>query len=217
MSKVLITAGATEVPIDRVRAISNIFKGKTGWKIAEYFNKQKHDVTLITSGYHESLSKLRIVEYRTFDDLAAILEREVRTGKYDVIIHSAAISDYAVSNVLVPDEKGTLQAIDNSTKVSSQHPVMYLKLCQTPKLVDLMREPWGFKGKLVKFKLQVAISDPELLEIAKKSINLSKADLLIANCLEWSKERAYLVTPEGNHYGVMRDDLPAVLYKRLLG
>ena len=48
--KVLVTAGATMSPIDKVRAITNIFKGRTGTAIAKYFAKsRRHDVTLITS------------------------------------------------------------------------------------------------------------------------------------------------------------------------
>lgn len=217
MSRVLVTAGSTETPIDRVRSITNIFKGKTGWKIAEYFCDQKEDVTLLTSGYREEKKGLKVLSFRTYDELALILEKEVASEKYDIIIHSAAISDYQVARVLVPDPSNSNPIpIDSSTKVSSQHSRLFLELVPTVKLVDRMREPWGFKGKLVKFKLQVGISDLELLDIAKASVVASKADLLVANCLEWSKERAYLVSPDGNYQGVMRDALPAALYKRLL-
>lgn len=32
--RVLVTAGATQVPIDRVRAITNVFTGRTGTQVA---------------------------------------------------------------------------------------------------------------------------------------------------------------------------------------
>jgi len=46
--KVLITAGSTNVMIDQVRCISNIFKGKTGNAIARFFNDTE-EVTIILS------------------------------------------------------------------------------------------------------------------------------------------------------------------------
>ena len=49
MKRVLITAGATTVPIDKVRAITNIFKGRTGTEIAEFFSKKGCQVILLTS------------------------------------------------------------------------------------------------------------------------------------------------------------------------
>jgi phosphopantothenoylcysteine synthetase/decarboxylase len=35
--RVLVTAGNTSVPIEKVRSIGNIFSGRTGTRIAEYF------------------------------------------------------------------------------------------------------------------------------------------------------------------------------------
>lgn len=212
--KTLVTAGSTQVPIDQVRAISNIFKGQTGWNIAEYFCMEGPrpwkplDVTLLTSNAFRDNAPWITKKYRTFDDLATSLEKEVVNNNYDVIIHSAAISDYQVSRVL--DEN--LQALDKSKKISSQHSKMYLELSQTPKLVDRFRDPWGFKGILVKFKLQVGISDLELIEIAKASRIASQADLIVANCLEWSQERAYII---GSNFitSVTRKELPAKLYQ----
>ena len=49
MKSVLVTAGSTMVPIDKVRAITNIFNGRTGTNIALYFAQQGWNVTLVTS------------------------------------------------------------------------------------------------------------------------------------------------------------------------
>lgn len=215
--KILVTAGSTNVPIDQVRCLSNIFKGRTGTEIAVNLAEKSHNVTLLTSSPKMAQLKccadrLEVISYRTFWELFNAMERAIckRSSKYDVIIHSAAVSDYEVAATCFIDETGQLQTLDSSTKISSDHQELFLKLRPTPKIVDQIRQPWGFRGLLVKFKLQVGISDEELLAIAAKSRIVSGADLIVANCLEWSGERAYLVS-EKLSYSVERQFLPAAL------
>jgi len=209
--KVLVTAGSTQVPIDQVRSIGNIFKGRTGLAIAQYFADKGAEVTLLTSGKHSS-ELIYIHEYRTFDELAQRMEFFVRYGKFDAIIHSAAVSDYRVSRIL--DEN--LQDIDAGKKISSAHPKIFLEMTPTIKLIDQIRAPWGFRGKLVKFKLQVGITDEELLAIARESLAVSGADLIVANCLEWARQRAYVLGANKCVCArVAREDLPEFLYRRL--
>ena len=230
--KVLVTAGSTNVMIDQVRCISNIFKGKTGNAIAEYFNNTQSDVTVITSSpdYFKNHA-IKVLPYKTYDELYSLMEQEITTGNYDVVIHSAAVSDYKVEGTYVyktypqgdkRDELGWaigpgLSKVDSSKKISSTEKELYLKLVPTEKIIDKIRSPWGFKGKLVKFKLQVGISESELMNIAQKSMSDSNADFIVANCLEWAKDRAIILT---NYYDslieVTRDNLPVVLYRLLL-
>lgn len=194
--KILVTAGSTQMPIDHVRTISNIFKGRTGTSIAWHAAKD-NEVTLIGNpGSNEMLQapgmidrerKLNLITYKTFDELEAVMEREIRGGNYDAIIHSAAVSDYRPVDVLAPlphdyYNKGMVSI--KADKVSSDHPEIYIKCVQTPKLIDYIREPWGFKGVLVKFKLQVGITKEQLLEIARNSRKVSSADLIVANVLD---------------------------------
>lgn len=210
--KILITGGNTSVFIDKVRVISNVFKGKTAMNIAQYAWSAGDTVTVIgNSGMDGSyfLGNSRFLEYKTFDELESLMKYEIQNGNYDCVIHSAAVSDYKVSAVL--DEN--LQVLDSSKKVGSDHSKMYLELTPTKKLIDEIR-PWGFKGKLVKFKLQVGISDEELLTIAKKSREHSDADIIVANCLEWSRERAYIVTADEVIH-VNRNELASKLLEKL--
>ena len=217
--KILVTAGSTNVPIDKVRVISNIFRGRTGAEIALNFGARGDNVTLITSdknilnqkfGPYSGLSK--VIHYKTYDDLYHTMREEIMTNNYDVIIHSAAVSDYYVADVCGKD----LQPIDKSGKISSDCKDLYLHLAPTQKIIDLIREDWGFKGYLVKFKLQVGISDYELLEIAQRSRLHSKADMIVANCLEWAKERAYIITNAKEVINVPRDILADKIYKLIL-
>lgn len=215
--KVLITSGSTMTPIDQVRGIDNIFKGKTGLQIASYFHVHGADVTLLSSGLcpTDKVLPFNHVPFKTFDDLAAAMEKEITNNKYRIIIHSAAVSDFKVSRVL-RSQGDRLIPVDSSTKVSSSHQRLYLELEQTTKLVDQIRNPWGFSGKLVKFKLQVGISDTELIKIAKKSMADSGADFIVANCLEWYKERAYIIGKNGLCVNVSRQKLSEELFRRVV-
>src|SRR5271165_3757491 len=125
--RVLVTAGNTETPIDRVRVITNVFTGRTGAALALSASKRGHHVELMTSR-PEAVSELWSEEalgvspdvasdkaladavrrcgksfmdavfesrwctttYRTFDDLAALLEQSVTEKRFDVIVHAAA-------------------------------------------------------------------------------------------------------------------------------
>lgn len=218
--KILVTGGSTQVMIDKVRCISNIFKGRTAWDIViecgrNGFVEQKETyVKLLTSSTaYPTLTGYYIDEverFKTYDELYALMEKEVTKGDYDVIIASAAVSDYKVEGTYSITNNTTngygLNRIDSSTKISSSESELYLKLVPTEKIIDKIRDSWGFKGKLVKFKLQVGISDEELIEIAKKSREHSKADIIVANCLEWAKERAFIITAD-NVEEVKRYDL----------
>src|ERR1700739_2886550 len=91
--KILVTAGNTQVPIDRVRAITNIFTGRTGTRIALHAVERGHDVTLLTS-HPEIVSELAADvslsapswtqrPYRTFDELQKLMEFELGESLYN--------------------------------------------------------------------------------------------------------------------------------------
>src|SRR5271165_3552096 len=98
---VLVTAGNTQVSIDRVRVITNVFRGRTGARIAGCFARVGHQVSLLTS-FPESAAedgelglaarkRLEVISYRTFDDLHREMSRTLRPGGgVDVLVHSAA-------------------------------------------------------------------------------------------------------------------------------
>ena len=47
--RVLVTAGNTQTPIDRVRCLTNVFTGRTGGRLALEAFDRGHEVTLLTS------------------------------------------------------------------------------------------------------------------------------------------------------------------------
>src|SRR5581483_4470898 len=78
-------------------------------------------------------------------------------------------------------------------------PELWLRLVRAPKLVDSVRRDWGFRGVLVKFKLEVGVSQDVLLDVAERSRRQSEADLMVANTLDGAAAWA-LLGPVGGRY-----------------
>ena len=194
--KILVTGGNTFVPIDKVRGITNIFRGRTACDIATEAVSRGYTVTLIgNKGMDEHcLGDMTFRKFKTFEDLMASMQNEISTGGYDAVIHSAAVSDYKVVRVTTPPSDGHGGGeVKRDGKISSSHSNLVLELEPTLKIVDKIRSNWKFHGVLVKFKLQVDMQDGELISIAQKSREASGADIMVANCLEWARERAYIL------------------------
>jgi phosphopantothenate---cysteine ligase (CTP) len=228
---ILVTAGNTQMPIDRVRCLTNIFSGRTGTEIAAHAHGLGHQVTLLTSRPEAILElnprrlladeRWRPLQYRTFDDLACLMAQELKRGNCDAVMHSAAVSDYTADGIFAPapgthfsTAEGTWSggppALLNraAAKVKSDEPELWLRLVRAPKLVDKVRTAWSFRGILVKFKLEVGVNEQRLLEIAEHSRRQSDADLMVANTLEGSHEWAYLGPQDGAYERIARRELP---------
>jgi phosphopantothenate-cysteine ligase/phosphopantothenoylcysteine decarboxylase/phosphopantothenate--cysteine ligase len=230
---VLVTAGNTLAPIDKVRCITNIFTGRTGAAIAVEAHRRGHAVTLLTS-HPEAAAELAegpsreerwsLRQYRTFEDLQARMEECITGGGFDVVVHCAAVSDYLCAGVYSPAEgsrfdpasgrwKGSAPGmIDRAAgKVKSDEPELWVRLVRAPKLVDRIRPDWGFRGVLVKFKLEVGLTDERLLEVAERSRAHSDADLMVANTLEGAPHYAFVGSGPAGYERVSRGRLAARL------
>lgn len=232
--RLLITAGNTLTPIDRVRGITNIFTGRTGTEIALHAHDRGHEVALLTStpalaqelrGGRDLQRRWAVLPYRTFDDLHTALAAQFGAAAPDACIHSAAVSDYYAAGVYAADDQTRFHDEDahweatppaqptlvdmSAGKVKSDAPELWLRLLRTPKLVDLVRRDWGFAGVLVKFKLEVGVSDARLLEIAERSRLQSQADLMVANTLEGAAAVAFIGPGADGYQRVLRAALAA--------
>lgn len=213
--RILVTAGNTQTPIDRVRCLTNIFTGRTGARLALAAAERWHAVTILTS-HPETISSSANIEvrpYRTFDDLHELMAEVIPPGNFDAILHSAAVSDYALAGVFGSQTSppNSLSEAERGNKLSSKHSELWMKFTPTPKLVDFIRRPWNFRGTLVKFKLEVGIDTEELLAIGRRSRADSDADFIVANILESYRTDAWLIDRADTAVAVARADLPWVL------
>jgi phosphopantothenoylcysteine synthetase/decarboxylase len=187
---ILVTAGSTWIPIDTVRVITNIFKGKIGVTIAESASLAGAKVTLLLGPSFDAssltpLPNLEVIRFKFFDDLDRLITKCLSGEKFDAVIHSAAVSDFRLSDV-------------KSGKIKSNVDELILKLVPTKKLVDYIKKlnPETF---LVKFKLEVDISDSDLQKVALKSLKESSADLVVANIYnpKFTDHEAYIIDSGG--------------------
>ncbi|HEY7326818.1 MAG TPA: phosphopantothenoylcysteine decarboxylase [Gemmataceae bacterium] len=225
---ILITAGNTQVPIDRVRCITNVFTGRTGATIARCAWERGHTVTLLTS-HPEVVEEIpqsnrwAVLPYRTFEDLQSLMRELVMGGELDAVIHCAAVSDYLAGGIFAPAEGTHFQLqtgrwesagsaaptlVDRAAgKVKSDEPELWLRLVRAPKLIDCLRRDWSFVGLIVKFKLEVGVTDEQLLAVAERSRQQSAADFMVANSLEGANEWAFLGPLQGQYQRVPRSEL----------
>jgi phosphopantothenate-cysteine ligase/phosphopantothenoylcysteine decarboxylase/phosphopantothenate--cysteine ligase len=234
---ILVTAGNTLTLIDQVRCLTNIFTGRTGAFIALEAHSRGHSVTLLTS-HPEAVNELargrpladhwRVRLYRTYEDLEARMAELIEPGGLDAVIHCAAVSDYLSGGVYAPAPAtrfdpenahwyGDPPALEDrlAGKVRSDEPELWLRLVRAPKLIDRVRADWGYRGLLVKFKLEVGLSDDELLDVAERARAKSDADLMVANTLEGSALYAFVGAGAGSYERVTRAELARRLLDRL--
>lgn len=164
---ILITAGATNVKIDKIRVITNIFTGRTGLFLAKEFKKRNNEVTLIINSRWISRlpSNIKIITFSYFDDFRKIIENKLKNNFYDVIIHSAAVSDYRVKR-------------EFQGKISSKIKNLNISLVPTTKIIRCLRKlaPESF---IVQFKLE--IDSHRLIEKAYTSLIDNGSNLVVAN------------------------------------
>ena len=179
--KVLITAGPTWVKIDNVRVISNTATGSTGILLAEKLTRLDAKVTLLLGpiGVSNLNKKIKVLPFQYFDELKVLLEKELRSKKYDISIHSAAVSDYRP--VLI--HKG---------KISSGLKKLNISLRPTIKIINIFKklQPRAF---LVGFKFEPGAPKLKLIKEAKELGLKTKAEIVVANTLDKGRYLAYLV------------------------
>lgn len=167
--KVLITAGPTWVAVDKARVISNIATGETGILLAKEAIKQGAKVTLALGPANGcSLDKaIKVRRFRFFDELKNIIVKELKTRKYDIVIHSAAVSDYR------PEK-------EYHGKVKSGIKNWKLNLVPTEKIINLIKKA-DKNIFLAGFKFNPALNKGQLINHAMALLKHCGADLVVAN------------------------------------
>jgi phosphopantothenoylcysteine synthetase/decarboxylase len=126
--------------------------------------------------------KIKVIRFKFFDELKDLLCRELKTGKYAALIHSAAVSDYKPAKVICGKLKSGLRNWKFSFK-------------PTPKIIDAVKKiaPGIF---LVGFKFEPDAGKNKLMQSAKDLMARSKSDLVVANTVTGGKYRAYILSAD---------------------
>lgn len=169
--RVVITAGGTREYLDPVRCLSNASTGATGRAIAEALLRHGHEVRYFHgegTQTPEVRDRLTLHPFVSARDLEHALLTHLRAQNVDVVIHSAAVSDYTLSTRF-------------ATKLDSGRPLR-LDLVPAPKIVQQIRKASRNPNtRLIAFKLTHETPREERLSRARALIDQSSADLVIAN------------------------------------
>lgn len=226
---ILITSGGTQENIDEVRTITNMSTGALGTTIAntllDFLNVNKlfflsNKKMILPFSNH----KLEIIYVSNTDSVLNNMKDIIENNKIDFVIHAMAISDYKVDKVFneiniknilnkyLPTNDidlilhkliNEINGLDNSSKISSNADNLFIKLSKTPKIVDLIKS-WDSNINLISFKLLNNVEEEELISVAKKQLERTNSNLVIANDLSKIKE--------GNHkaFFVEKDSIKTI-------
>jgi phosphopantothenoylcysteine decarboxylase/phosphopantothenate--cysteine ligase len=161
--KVLVTAGPTYEPIDRVRFIGNYSTGKMGFQIAKAASMRGADVTLIAGPTQlETPRNVNRVNVNTADEMLKAVDGCYK--EHDVIIMSAAVADYKPKSI----HKGKIKKEDSDN--------LTIETVKNPDILDFLGKNKN-KSILVGFALE---TDNEL-ENAKKKLKKKNLDMIVMN------------------------------------
>lgn len=167
---VLVTSGATREPIDSVRFISNLSSGRTGAAICEALTARGARVTQLHG--IGSTRAAGIERHEPFVDHASLQEsmrRLLADGRYDAVIHAAAVGDFTVAD-RVAGEKLPSGA------------ELVLRLRPTAKIIDSLRDfAGGREITLIGFKLTHTADAAARARAAQALIARSGADYVVQN------------------------------------
>ncbi|MEN6313089.1 MAG: bifunctional phosphopantothenoylcysteine decarboxylase/phosphopantothenate--cysteine ligase CoaBC [Clostridiaceae bacterium] len=160
--KVLVTAGPTREPIDPVRYITNHSSGKMGYAVAEAAAERGAEVLLVSGPVSvEKPAGVNLVAVTTAKEMyAAVMENY---EAYDIVIMAAAVADYRPAEV-------------SEIKIKKKDDEMTLIL---EKNNDIAKEVGKVKGSRILVGFCAETND--LLENAKKKIEIKNLDMIVAN------------------------------------
>lgn len=211
---ILITAGGTSEPIDRVRSITNTGTGKLGSLIAdcaaEYAQAEKIFYIHTKNAVLPSNGRVTLIPVSSTQDLDDAVSKLSGEEKIDIVIHSMAVSDYRVRAVIGADmlagintdTAGILDLFDRNdmrkgcNKLSSSMSDPVILLQPTQKVLPLMRALMP-EAKLVGFKLLDHVSREELISVAHRLLEKNGCDYVLAN--------DYATVEAGAHEGILID------------
>lgn len=176
--RVLITAGPTHEPIDRVRYIGNRSSGRMGIALAKACLDRGWPVTLllgplaangISPPTHPQLQLLR---FQTAAELQTLLHNHWPT--HDLLLMAAAVADFTVAN----PGKG---------KIKRAGEQLQLELTATPDLLASLAPITRPDQRVVGFALEPAAN---LVADARSKLKRKKLDAIVANPLETMESTA---------------------------
>lgn len=173
---VLITAGGTRVPIDDVRHIGNMSSGYYGGLLAYEFYVMNHvNVTYFIDNYsphsndfnsEDKSRRVKTIKYKDYFDYLKVKDI-IAEQKPDIIISTAAVSDYIVDKI--------------DGKISSNEDEVILKLRKAEKVINSFKT-LSPNSIVCGFKLMASPREAE--KLAAISRQLEHVDFVVYNDID---------------------------------
>lgn len=182
---ILITAGPTQEPLDPVRYVTNRSSGKMGYALAQAAARRGARVILISGPVNlPTPSGMDMIQIRTTHEMRDAVMAHLEEAT--IIIKSAAVADYFVSNV--PQQKLKKTAARWS-----------LDLDPTP---DILAEVGQKKGD--RLLIGFAAETQNLLEETRRKLVSKNCDMIVGNLVnqdgtgfESDRNEVFIVTRSG--------------------
>ena len=174
--KIIVATGPTIEPLDSLRYMTNIFRGRLGIYIAQDAWFRGADVKLIygDGGRLEIPEFMSPIRVKTFDETYKTILKEFSEFKPDAGILVMSATDYKLAG----------EPYDG--KMSSKDPAAMNRLTfdMAPKIIEDVRNA-DMDVYLVTAKLENGKEESELIEIGKNRAKKGKFNLVIANDLQY--------------------------------
>ena len=191
--KVLMTAGPTIEHIDPVRVITNQSTGKTGVSLASELISAGAKVTLVYGpGEEKPPNGAKIINVLSSKEMLNAVKIELKK-KFDIVIMTAAVTDYIPTN---PSKK----------KIKSSKNEIKISLKKAPKIIDQIKK-FQKNVLLVGFKAETNLTKNQLIKSAQKKLKESSSDMIVANDIGSSR---YKKNPQNNQVIIVDAEKVAV-------
>lgn len=178
LSKILITSGGTQEPIDSMRVLSNLSSGQTGAYLAESLYDQGFEIHYL--GATTSVKPQRpcsCFSFTTFKDLDQQLQNLLQNNYYLGVIHAAAVSDFHVSKII----SGQKELAPNEGKLPSSEKLI-IELAPNFKILPRIKSYGGDNPpKVIGFKFTSTDKPNEREQAVMKLFAEGGVDAVIHN------------------------------------
>ena len=154
-------------PIDTIRVITNQSSGRTGVLLAKEMISAGAKVTLVYGlGTEAPPRGAKVIPIKTIQQMFDAVKKEMKSKRFDIAILCAAPADYTTT--------------PSKTKIKSDRSSLTIKLQKAPKIIDHIKKIQK-DVFLVGFKAETNVSRQKLVESARKKLQASNSDIIIAN------------------------------------
>lgn len=179
---ILITGGGCREAIDNVRCVTNTSTGRTSSAIADYFVSRGANVTLLAAATAiKPRSDCRVRTFVSGEDLGNLLQQELSTTDYDMVIHAAAVSDFVPQTIIMD---GVEVPAGPEGKIPSGSS-MTITFRAAPKLADRLKGWAKAAGRklpvVVCFKLTSGAAAEKVQSACRAILERGAADFVVAN------------------------------------